>query len=209
MMDGKSNHGLYYSRVNCEDGCMFTVVTVLESQYSDLDLRRAKKARELQGTIGHPPLQKFLDIINNIKLPGCTVHHRDAIIAKDIYAPDVHGLKGRTTRKANVPSDERLSPVPKHIMKNYKNTTLGADVFYVNGIPFFLTKSKHLQFYTVQALKYLKSETYLQAILKVKNVYTTRGFNIEQIQMNGSFDCLQDDFADNNVFLIMYPTTNM
>jgi len=46
-------------------------------------------------------------------------------------------------------------------MKNYKNVTLGADVFYVNGIPFFLTKSKHLQFYTVQALKDLKSETYL------------------------------------------------
>jgi len=138
---------------------MFTVVTVLESQYSDLDLRRAKKARELQGTIGHPPLQKFLDIINNIKLPGCTVHHRDAIIAEDIYGPDIRGLKGRTTRKANVPSDERLSPVPKHIMKHYKNVTLGADVFYVNGMPFFLTKSKHLQFYTVQALKDLKSET--------------------------------------------------
>jgi len=54
---GKSNnHGLYYSRVNCKDGCMFTVVTVKEkeSQYSDLDVRRAKKARELQGTIGHP-----------------------------------------------------------------------------------------------------------------------------------------------------------
>jgi len=91
---------------------MFTVVTVKEkeSQYSDLDVRRAKKARELQGIIGHPPRQKFLDIIDNNKLPGCTVHHRDAIIAEDIYGPDIHGLKGRTTRKANVPSDERLYP---------------------------------------------------------------------------------------------------
>ena len=141
---------------------MFTAITVKEkeSQYSDLDVRRAKKARELQGTIGHPPLQKFLDIIDNNKLPGCTIHHRDAVIAEDIYGPDIHGLKGRTTRKANVPSDERLSPVPKHIIDNYKNVTLGADVFYVYGIPFFLTKSKHIQFYTVQAL---------QAILKVKN----------------------------------------
>jgi len=39
----------------------------------------------------------------------------------------------------------------------------------------------------------------LQAILKVKNVYTTRGFNIEQIQMDGAFDCLQDDLADNKI----------
>ena len=56
---GKSKHGLYYSRVNSQDGCMFTVITVREkeSQYSDLDVRRAKKARELQGTIGH--LSKF------------------------------------------------------------------------------------------------------------------------------------------------------
>ncbi len=172
-----------------------------ESQYLDLDVRRTKKVRELQGTIEHPLLQKFLNIIDNNKLPGYTAHHRDAIIAEDIYGLDIHGLKGRTTRKANVPSDERLSPAPKHIINNYKNLTLGADVFYVNGIPFFLTKSKHIQFYTVQALKDLKSETYLQAILKVKNVYTTRGFNVEQIQMDGAFDCLQDDLAANkNLF---------
>ena len=198
---GKSKHGLYYSRVNSQDGCMLTVITVKEkeSQYSDLDVRRAKKARELQGIIGHPPLQKFLDIIDNNKLPGCTIHHRDAVIAEDIYGPDIHGLKGRTTRKANAPSDERLSPVPKHIISNYKNVTLGADVFYVNGIPFFLTKSKHIQFYTVQALENLKSETYLQAILKVKDVYTTRGFNVEQIQMDGAFDCLQGDLAAKNI----------
>ena len=45
---GKSKHGLYYSRVNSQDGCMLTIITVKEkeSQYSDLDVRRAKKARE-------------------------------------------------------------------------------------------------------------------------------------------------------------------
>jgi len=77
-----------------------------KSQYSDLDVRRAKKARELQGTIGHPSLQKFLDIIDSNKLPGCTIQHRDAIIAEDIYGPDFHGLKGRTTRKTKQPSQE-------------------------------------------------------------------------------------------------------
>ena len=51
----------------------------------------------------------------------------------------------------------------------------------------FLSKSKHIQFYTEQALKDLKSETYLQVILKVKNVYTTRGFNVEQIQIYGAY----------------------
>jgi len=84
---------------------MLTVVTVKEkeSQYSDLDVRRAKKARELQGTISYPPLQKFLDIIDNNKLPGCTVHHRDAIIAEDVYGPDIHGLKREDNSQSQRP----------------------------------------------------------------------------------------------------------
>jgi hypothetical protein len=61
--------------------------------------------------------------------------------------------------------------VPDAILRTYRRVTMGADVMYVNKIPFLGNSSRHLHFGTAEVLVNLKHSTILNAIKGVQSVY--------------------------------------
>jgi hypothetical protein len=104
--------------------------------------------------------------------------------AEDIFGPDVRSLKGKTARHSPKRVQGQVDTIPPSIHTNYRDNILGADIMYVNKIPFFPTISRHIKFCTAEMLQNHKATTLLAAIKQVKSVYKKRGFNLSQMCMS-------------------------
>ena len=176
-----------------------TTVSENESEFTKRDLKRAKLARELYKKLGRPGYQNFFRILDNNFIHDCPVTSEDARRALYVYGPDIATIKGRVTRKqpAHV-FNRHLIPLPMHIRTWHRTVTLCVDIFYINGISFFLTTARQLRTITVQSMK---SETYRELLRVLQTAidrYQLRGFEIQHIHCDGQFECLQDSFQPIN-----------
>ena len=130
---------LYACDVTTTNGALLAIVTVdgQKKKYSDLDVRRATKARKLQDTIGFPSIASYLKMIDNNLILNCPVTRRDVMIAEDIFGTNANIVKGKAVRQQPGHVKEDINPVPRHILKNYGDVTLAIDVYHINGIKFF------------------------------------------------------------------------
>ena len=81
-------------------------------------------------------------MVKNNMLMNFPISEKDIDIAEKIFGPDIHGLKGKTTRKKSVPVVEDYVQVPREILKLHKNVALAIDLMYVNGECFLLSCHK-------------------------------------------------------------------
>ena len=65
------------------------------------------------------------------------------------------------------------------------------DIFFVNGIPFFITLSRKIDFTSVSHLANRKIKSIFTAFSELYRYYIQRGFRITTIQADGEFAPLQ------------------
>ena len=170
------------------------------SLFTNRQVVRAKQARELYEMIGRPSIHDFLGIINNHLLPNNRITARDVMTAEEIFGKDLGAIQGKTTRNKTEPVPSDYVNMPPDILKFHKDVTLAADLMFVNKIPFLITTSRSIQFTTAERLDNRDEETLITGILKVRNLYTRRGFNIHICMMDNEFSVLRDG-------LLMEPIT--
>ena len=109
------------------------------------------------------------------------------------------------TRQNDVHQGEKVRtdyvPMPPQIILKYKYVTICDDVMRVNGIRLFITRSRHLNFITIQHIINGKDETFLQCIQNVKRIYFTRGFQLCEAIMDGEFKSLRNSLHGEKIFL--------
>eukprot|EP00536_Pseudo-nitzschia_multiseries_P015247 jgi/Psemu1/41781/gm1.41781_g len=136
--------------------------------YSDLNYRRAKKARQLQERLCLPKEKDLLRILDNNLIKNCFVTRRDVQIMNDIYDRHTGLLKGKTVRTQPAQIQEEIMPVPLFILEQYKEVTL-----------------------CVNILSYREwDEKYIQVLV---GQYALRGFIIKHIHSDNNFECLRED----------------
>ena len=81
---------------------------------------------------------------------------------------------------------------PDTIIEQYGNVMLSADIMHVNGIPFFVTRSRHIHFGTVDVLPSLQAVDIGAALCRVINIYARGGFQVTMALMDGAFAGLHD-----------------
>ena len=81
-----------------DSATLLTINTVEENRtkYSNLDQRRADKARKFQDIVVLPT-RALVNLIDANGIPNCPVTRADLKIADDILGPSLAGLKGKTT----------------------------------------------------------------------------------------------------------------
>jgi hypothetical protein len=78
-------------------------LTTVEGQsksYSDIDVRRATLARDIQNRLLLPSDVDFANSLENGTIEECGINRRDIRIAKDIFGPNGNSLEGK--RKASL-----------------------------------------------------------------------------------------------------------
>ena len=69
-------------------------------------------------------------------------------MAEHIYGPSLTHLKGKTVCHYTDHIVDNISILPATIMAKFMSVTLCADIIFINGIRFFTTVSRHIQFVT-------------------------------------------------------------
>ena len=173
------------------------ISTVAEntSNYSKSEIAGAEKARRLYSTLLFPSREHFTWM--NQHLAKSPVTTRDIEIALDIWGKkDINKLKGGQVRvKAERVEGFKLA-IPKGLLKFRHNVFLTADIVFVNGIPFFLTLSRKLDFTAVSHLSTRKISNVFKAFKSVYQFYRRRGFIITTVHADNEFAPLQELIND-------------
>ena len=79
-----------------------------------------------------------------------------------------------TVRRApvKVNTDQKYTPLPQSVFDRNRAVTLCADVMHVNGIAFFVTRSRNIRFATIEAISNVHKVTLLKSIKQVVAVYS-------------------------------------
>jgi hypothetical protein len=145
----QSPKGLYFLDTDVKQGpgtILVNTVAQNKSKFSERDFHRAVDARKLLSKIGRLSQATFLQILDRNLLPNCPVTRRDALNAELIFGPDIGSLKGKTVRQPTTAIQPVLNDLPVEIMSQYRDVTLTGDIFFVNKIMFFVTRSRHITF---------------------------------------------------------------
>ena len=88
--------------------------------------------------------------------------------------------------------DHIIQQCPDTIIEQYGNVMLSTDIMHVNGIPFFVTRSRHIHFGTVNVLPSLQAVNIGAALRRVVNIYARGGFQVTTAMMDRAFAGLHD-----------------
>jgi hypothetical protein len=115
------------------------------------------------------------------------VTSQDVDVALKIWGPSVALLKGKTVRRKPPFVMEDVIEVPKEIRQLHKRVTLTIDIFFFNGVPYFVTLSLRICFLSVMHLQKQKIDTISRALKAMHNFYLQRSFQIVFIKGDGEF----------------------
>ena len=167
----ESYDGLYYHDMVNPQQIYITTVAENKQKYCESDVKKADGARTLQKVIGHPTAKQLSYLLDHHLIPNTPYTSHDVRRAEQIYSTDLGSLKGKTTRR-NPPSVGQVTQqCPDKIIEQYGNITLSADIIHVNGIPFFVTRSRHIHFGTVDVLSSLQVTDIAGALHRLVNIY--------------------------------------
>ena len=198
---GESIAGLFYTEVSgkrnsTEIGtALITTVKERKSKYTQRAYDMAVRARQVHNALGYPSLKDYLRIIDANLLPGTNVTREDIIAAEDIFGPNLGAIKGKTTRTKTDHVEHLLTPVPAEIYATHPTITLMIDIFYVNGLPFFTTKSRNYKFGTVEHILSRNIKTVTKALGAVIDLYHSRGLSVIEINGDPEFEALRVPLA--------------
>jgi hypothetical protein len=95
---------------------MIQTVDENKSYYSQRQVERARKARDLLHTLGCPSIQDLKKIISMNSIQNCPVTIEHINIAEQIYDKDIASIKGKTVRKKPPPAIQDIVEIPEELI---------------------------------------------------------------------------------------------
>jgi len=164
-------------------------VEQLESTFTKEEVRRAKEVLSLSRKLSYPSAAVLKDLITNNKIRGCSISPSDLNRSNYLYGPRSEAIiKGKTVRvnPSTVPSDAPV-PLPAHIRDVHSSVTLFIDIFYIHGMSFFHTISKHYKFRTVEFINAHTTKNMLDCLQNVINTYNARELTVDHVHGDSEF----------------------
>jgi hypothetical protein len=101
-------------------------------------------------------------------MANCPITRTDIKMAEDVYGTSVAHLKGKTVQRKGQHVTFAVATLPITIANKYKLVTLCGDIFYINGIQFFSTISRHINFPTAAHINDAKRDTLKGSLKAIK-----------------------------------------
>ena len=142
----------------------------------------------MQAALGWPSTQFFKNIVSGNLVTNCPITTDDIARANHIYGTPIPHLQGKMTRHKPQPVKIQTMPIPAPILQHYPNIQLYTNFVYINNKPFLHTKSSKLQFTTIQPSSDRSTNSIIQGLKTVINLYQKRGFKVTDIHGDNEFN---------------------
>ena len=143
----KPPSGLYVHDVKTRSHAIAFVDTIEENKkvFTARKFLQTKTTRELYGMIGVPSTKDYIGAVANKLILNIKVTVENIKNAEMIFGKDLGAIMGKTTRNRPAPVVSDVILLLPNILRAHKNVVLSADIFFVNGIAFFITISQHIK----------------------------------------------------------------
>ena len=152
------------------------------------EIKGADNARKQQEEIGWPSDGFYHKIIKENLLINTEITIDDVQRAKHIYGPAKPILQGTMVRQRPTSNKIEKIPLPLPISIHHSNISISVDFFFVNGLAFFTSKSAKVTFVTAKYHKNRTKASIIDTLNEIRQIYTTRGFRIENIHADNEFN---------------------
>ena len=142
--------------------------------------------------IGSPSNADYIHVVQNKLIPNIPITLQDIKNATLIYGKDLGAIQGKSVRKTSRAVTPDYISLPTNLQD--QPIILAADTMFINGIPFFVTVSRHIHYYTGELLNDQSKENLLDALIKVCNLYKSRGLQVKMCRMDNQFGVLKEPF---------------
>jgi hypothetical protein len=141
------------------------------SLFTKRQVASADLARNLQAGLAYPSVHDLKWVVKANMLKDSPVTSLDVDVALKIWKPSVALLKGKTVLRKPPFVMEDVIEVPKEIRQLHERVTLTIDIFFVSGVPYFVTLSLRICFLSVMHLQNQKIDTIFRALKAMQNFY--------------------------------------
>jgi len=183
--------GLYvvepFKRVRFQEAQFLNTVDENKQLYSDRQIDRAKKARDLYHALGTPTVKDLKAAIRMNAVANNPITTQDIDLAEKVFGPDISSLKGKTTRQKPIPVVDDHIDIPRELTDAHYHVTLCVDVMKVNTLSFLTTISRHLYYRRAQWIPSHSADHIAEALRSVCRVYHTGGFRVTDIHCDNEF----------------------
>ena len=126
-------------------------------------------------------------MVQNNHIKNCDTTIQNIDVAQEIWIKDIDALKGKTTcNNTNVVAEGRIK-IPRELQKLKKTVFLTAELFFVNGITFFISISRNIKFTEISHLSGRESTEIFKAFKIIFRFYLQSGFRITTVHADGEF----------------------
>ena len=192
---------LYYMEAQYNTGiCHVETVAENKKFYTDRQVSRAKRARDLLHSIGCPSVDDLKNLIKMNSIQNNPVTQEDVDMAEKIFGPDVASLKGKTTRKKSIPVVNDVVQIPPELKLKQQNVDLCIDTFYINGLAFFSTIAKRIQYKTAQYVASKTIPSYRSVLEEIFTLYQNAEFKIASIHCDNEFRPVLDNMLQEHEY---------
>ena len=146
---------------------------------------------------GFPSDEDFINALECDFIEGVDFGRRDVKIANEIYGYSKGAAMGRFKHprkgmKRDRTIEDITTPLPRKIMKYYKDVHLDIDILFVNKTPFLFAISKEIGFIYCRPMSCNVTKRIQNAMKQITLDYQARGFNVATAFGNGEFRHLID-----------------
>ena len=156
------------------------------------NLNKAGTTRRVQQMMAFHSNNDYDGMMGGHILQDCNIATRDITNAKLIFGPNLHAIRGEMVRCSPQPAITHYIDIPRVIRECDRDVDISADVFFINGLPFIVTRSQQLKFITAEAITSRGKNVLLKALTHVVNLYKCFGFHIHTCFADGEFPHLQN-----------------
>jgi hypothetical protein len=133
-------------------------------------------------------------------LKDCPVTNNNICNARNIYGPDLASIRGKTVqwKPKRVVTD--YVEIPKQFLSIHGHVTLGADVMFINSIPFLVSTSCSINLITIEHAPPPGTASSLGALLLcIVWVYAKADFTVSTIIIDYEFEKVCDHVPSVNI----------
>jgi len=175
--------------------------------FTDRQIKRAERARELYHCVGAPTWRNFKYMLRQNLLKNCPVTVEDINIAEKIFGPDTSTLKGKSTRrKPKVVVDDYIE-IPPELIENSADIVLCMDIMYVNKQAIMTAIDKPVRYRSAVPLSANTKEEAYRGLDNIFRLYNGTGRIIKRVECDREFRPIMDEVKDDLDVVMNYTNT--
>ena len=162
--------------------------------YTQRQLDRADRVLGLIQATNYASEHDLIAMLNANAIANCPITADDVRRFFKIYKGVEGAIKGKTRRKtpAETNVEKNTTDIPRSIKEENRHVILCADIFFIQGAPFFTTISRNLMYTTATALRNRKEPTIYKATKSVIGFYATYEYHVKRIFSDNEFGKIKE-----------------